>query len=72
MDNLVVLHTIHALDLLGVLLKFLRLFGLLGNQLLLMLHLVLQVCGLSLTRLKLLISLVQLGHEVMDVALGGG
>jgi hypothetical protein len=32
----------------------------------------LQLCGLSLTRLELLISLVQLGLEVVDVALGGG
>jgi hypothetical protein len=31
-----------------------------------------QVCGLSLTRHRLLISLVQLGLEVVDVALGGG
>jgi hypothetical protein len=34
MDNLVVLHTRHALDLLGVLLGFLRLLRLLRNQLL--------------------------------------
>jgi hypothetical protein len=32
----------------------------------------LQVCGLSLTRLELLISLVQLGLEVVNVALDGG
>jgi hypothetical protein len=32
----------------------------------------LQVYGPSLTHLQLLISLVQLSHEVMDVALGGG
>jgi hypothetical protein len=32
----------------------------------------LQVCGLSLTRLELLISLVQLGLEVVDIALGSG
>jgi hypothetical protein len=38
MDNLVVLHTIHALDLLGVLLRLLRL---LGDQLLQVLHLML-------------------------------
>jgi hypothetical protein len=51
MDNLVVLHTRHALDLLGVLLGFLRLLGLWTDQLLQVLHLMLQVCGLSLTRL---------------------
>jgi hypothetical protein len=66
MDNIVVLHTGHALDLLGVLL------GLLGDQLLQVLHLMLQLCGLSLTRLKLLISLVQLGLKVVNIALGGG
>jgi hypothetical protein len=62
----VVLHTRYALDLLGLLL------GLLRDQLLQLLHLVLQVCGLSLTHLELLISLVQLGLEVVDVALCGG
>jgi hypothetical protein len=36
------------------------------------LHLVLQVYSLSLTRLYLLISLMQLGLEVVDVALGSG
>jgi hypothetical protein len=35
------------------------------------LHLVLQAYGLSLTHLQLLISLVQLGLGVVDVALGG-
>jgi hypothetical protein len=35
-----------------------------------MLHLVLQVCWLSLTRLYLLIPLVQLSLEVVDIALG--
>jgi hypothetical protein len=45
MDNLVVIHTGHALDLLGLLL------GLRGDQLLKVLHLVLQVCSLSLTHL---------------------
>jgi hypothetical protein len=45
MDNLVVVHTGHALNLLGVLLRLRR------DQLLLVLHLVLQVGGLSLTRL---------------------
>jgi hypothetical protein len=45
MDNLVVLHTRHALDLLGLPI------GLLRDQLLQVLHLVLQVYGLSLTRL---------------------
>jgi hypothetical protein len=48
MDNLVVIHTGHALNLLGVLL---RLLGLRGDQLLKVLHLMLQVCSLSLTRL---------------------
>jgi hypothetical protein len=46
MDNLVVIHIGHALDLLRVLLGLLRLWG---NQLLKVLHLVLQVCCLSLT-----------------------
>jgi hypothetical protein len=36
------------------------------------LHLVLQVCGLSLTHLQLLVSRVQLGLEVVDIALGDG
>jgi hypothetical protein len=48
MDNLVVLHIGYVLDLLRVLL---RLLGLLGNHHLQVLHLVLQVCGLGLTRL---------------------
>jgi hypothetical protein len=69
MDNLVVLHTGHALDLLGV---FLGLLKLLGNQLMQVLYLMLQLCSLSLTRLELLVSLVQLGLDVVDVALGGG
>jgi hypothetical protein len=69
MDNLIVLHTGYALDLLWVLLG---LIGLLGDQLLQVLHLVLQVCDLSLTRLELLVDHVQLGLEVVDVALGGG
>jgi hypothetical protein len=68
MDNVVIVHTRHALDLLGLL----RFLGLWKDQLLQVLHLVLQVCGLSLTRLQLLISLVQLGLEVVDVALSGG
>jgi hypothetical protein len=63
MDNLVVLHTGHALDLLRVLLRLLR------DQLLQMLDGVLQLGGLSLTHLELLVSLVQLDLEVMDVAL---
>jgi hypothetical protein len=67
MDNLVVLHTRHALDLLRVLLGLLRL---LGDQLLPVLYLMLQLCGLSLTHLELLISLMQLSLEVVDVALG--
>jgi hypothetical protein len=65
MDNLVVHHTGHALDLLGLL----RLLHLLRNQLLQMLDRVLQLGGLSPTHLELLVSLVQLGLEVMDVAL---
>jgi hypothetical protein len=48
MDNLVVLHTGHALDLLRILL---RLLGLWRDQLLQVLHLMLQVGGLSLTYL---------------------
>ena len=48
MDTLVIVHIEHALNLLGV---FLRLLRLQGNQLLKVLHLVLQVCCLSLTRL---------------------
>jgi hypothetical protein len=67
MDNLVVLNTGHALDLL----RLLRLLGLLGDQLLQVFYLVLQFCSLSMTRLELLISLVQLGLEVVDVTLGG-
>jgi hypothetical protein len=53
MDNLVVIHTEHDLDLLGVLL---RLLGLQRDQLLHVLHLMLQVGGLSLTRLQQLVS----------------
>jgi hypothetical protein len=48
MDNLVIVHTGHILDLLGILL---RLLGLRRDQLLQVLHLVLQVGDLSLTRL---------------------
>jgi hypothetical protein len=66
MNNLVVLHTEHALDLLEVLLRLLRL---LRDQLLQMLNLVLQLSGLSQTCLKLLVPLVQLSLEVVDVAL---
>jgi hypothetical protein len=69
MDNLVVLHTRHALELLRVLLGLLKL---LGNQLLQVLYRVLQLCSLSLTRLELLISLVQLSLEVVDIAMGSG
>jgi hypothetical protein len=69
MDNLVVLHPRHALDLLMVLLGLLRL---LRDQLLQMLDHMLQLCRLSLTHLELLISLVQLGLKVMDIALGSG
>jgi hypothetical protein len=53
MDNLVVIYTGHDLDLLGVLL---RLLGLQRDQLLHVLHLVLQVGGRSLTRLHQLVS----------------
>jgi hypothetical protein len=60
MDNLVVLHTRHVLDLLRVLLR---------DQLLQMLDGVLQLGGLSLAHLELLVSLVQLDLKVMDVAL---
>jgi hypothetical protein len=66
MDNQVVLHTRHALDILRVLL---RLLWLLRDQLLQMLDRVVQLDGLSLSRLELLVSLVQLGLEVVDVAL---
>jgi hypothetical protein len=69
MDNLVVLHIGHALDLLGVLHGLLRILRLLRDQLLPMLNRVLQLSGLSLTHLELLISLVQLSLEVVDVAL---
>jgi hypothetical protein len=48
MDNLVIVHIGHALNLLRVLL---RLLGLRGSQLLKVLHLVMQVCCMSLTRL---------------------
>jgi hypothetical protein len=68
MDNLLVLHTVHALDLLGLL----RLPRLLGDQHLQVLYLMLQLCGLSLTHLKLLVSLMQLSLEVVDVALRSG
>jgi hypothetical protein len=61
MDNLDVLHTGHVLNLLGVLLGLLRLLPMLDR--------ILQLGGLSLTHLKLLVSLVQLGLEVVDVAL---
>jgi hypothetical protein len=65
MDNLVVLHTGHSLDLLGLL----RLLRQLREKLLQMLDHVQQLSGLSLTRLELLVSLMQLGLEVVDVAL---
>jgi hypothetical protein len=63
MDNLVVLYTGHTLDLLGVLLRLLRL---LGDQLLQVLDRILLLYGLSLTHLKLLVPLVQLGLEVVE------
>jgi hypothetical protein len=68
MNNLVVIHTGHAIDLLRVL----RLLRLLRDQILQMLDRLLQLCRLSLTRLKLLVSLVQLGLEVVDKALRSG
>jgi hypothetical protein len=67
MDNIVIVHTGHTLNLLGILL---RLLGLRRDQLLQVLHLVLQVCGMSLTHLQLLVSLMQLSLEVVDIALG--
>jgi hypothetical protein len=48
MDNLVIVHTGHTLDLLEILLGLLRLRR---DQLQQVLHLVLQVSGLSLTHL---------------------
>jgi hypothetical protein len=63
MDNLVVLYTGHTLDLLGVLLRLLRL---LGDQLLQVLDRILLLYGLSLTHLKLLVPLVQLGLKVVE------
>jgi hypothetical protein len=63
MDNLVVLYTGHTLDLLGVLLRLLRF---LGDQLLQVLDRILLLYGLSLTHLKLLVPLVQLGLEVVE------
>jgi hypothetical protein len=63
MDNLVVLYTGHTLDLLGVLLRLLRL---LGGQLLQVLDRILLLYGLSLTHLKLLVPLVQLGLKVVE------
>jgi hypothetical protein len=72
MNNLVVLHTGHALDLLRVLLGLLGLLRFLGDQLLWVLDHILQLRGPSSTRLELLISLVLLGLEVVNIALGGG
>jgi hypothetical protein len=72
MDSLVVIHTGHAIDLLGVLLGLLRFLRLQRDQLLQVLHPVLQVYGPSLTHLQLRVSLMQLGLEVVDVALSGG
>jgi hypothetical protein len=65
MDNVVVLHTRPALDLIGVL-------RLLGDQLLQVLDRILQLYSLSLAHLELLIPPVQLGLEVVNIALGGG
>jgi hypothetical protein len=68
MDNIVIVHTGHTLNLLGILL---RLLGLRRDQLLQVLNLVLQVCGMSLTHLQLVVSLMQLSLKVVDIALGG-
>jgi hypothetical protein len=65
MDNVVVLHTRPALDLIRVL-------RLLGDQLLQVLDRILQLYSLSLACLELLIPPVQLGLEVVNIALGGG
>jgi hypothetical protein len=68
MDNLLALHTGHATDLL----ELLKLLWLLKDQLLQMLDRMLQLCRLRLTPLELLIPLMQLGLEVVDIALGSG
>jgi hypothetical protein len=66
MGNLVILHTGHTLNLLRLLLRLLR------NQLLQVLNRILQLCSLSLTRLELLVPLVQLSLKVVDVVLHNG
>jgi hypothetical protein len=66
MGNLVILHTGHTLNLLRLLLRLLR------NQLLQVLNRILQLCSLSLTRLELLVPLMQLGLNVVDVVLHNG
>jgi hypothetical protein len=65
MNNLLALHTGHATDLL-------ELLWLLKDQLLQMLDRMLQLCRLRLTPLELLVPLMQLGLEVVDIALGSG
>jgi hypothetical protein len=50
----------------------LQLLILLRNQLLQVLNRILQLSSLSLTRLELLVSLMQLGLEVVDIALSSG
>jgi hypothetical protein len=62
MDNLVVLQTEHALNLLRLLV----------NQLLQVLNRMLQLYSLSLTSLELLVPLVQLSLKVVDVVLHDG
>jgi hypothetical protein len=52
----------------GALLGLLRL---LGDQLLQVLYLMLQLYGLRLTRLEMLVSLMQLGLKAVDVTMGG-
>jgi hypothetical protein len=63
MSNLIVLHTGHALNLIRLLLRLLK------NQLLQVLNRILQLYSMCLTRLELLVPLVQLGLEVVDVVL---
>jgi hypothetical protein len=63
MSNLIVLHTGHALNLIRLLLRLLK------NQLLQVLNHILQLYSMCLTRLELLVPLVQLSLEVVDIVL---